>query len=108
MSWQRVVVDVLLGAGVAVELVCCVGVVVMDDVFDRMHYLAPAATVGPACIAGAIVVAEPFSQFGVKALIAASLVVIMGPVLTHATARALRVRQFEHWEALPTELVEGE
>jgi multicomponent Na+:H+ antiporter subunit G len=103
---RDVLVDVLLGLGVAIELVCCVGMVAMHNAFDRLHFLGPASTVGPVCIAAAIVVSDSLSQSGVKAVIIAALLIAMGPVLTHATGRALRVRQFDHWGALPTERVD--
>ena len=41
------VIDVLLAIGVAVELACCVGVLVMGDAYDKLHYLGPATIVGP-------------------------------------------------------------
>jgi multisubunit Na+/H+ antiporter MnhG subunit len=31
---------------------------------------------------------------------------LTSPILTHATARAARVRQYGHWEALPYEEVD--
>lgn len=40
MSATTLVADVLLGAGVLAELVCCLGVVWMRDVFDRLHFSA--------------------------------------------------------------------
>ena len=87
------VVDVLLVLGVAVELACCVGVLAMADAYDKLHYLGPASTVGPVCIAAAIVVRESFGQAGVKAVLTAVLLIVAGPVLAHATARAMSIRQ---------------
>src|SRR5436305_1745217 len=40
-------VDILLALGVACELLCCVGVVVMRTTYDRLHYSGAGATVGP-------------------------------------------------------------
>jgi len=87
------VVDVLLVLGVAVELACCVGVLVMGDAYDKLHYLGPATTLGPVCVAAAIVVQESFGQAGVKAILTAALLIVAGPVLAHATARAMSIRQ---------------
>ena len=98
MSASSFVVDVLLCLGVAVELACCIGVLVMEDAYDKLHYLGPAAIVGPFAIAAAVVVHEALSQAGVKALLTAVLLMIASPVLTHATARALYIRQRDHIE----------
>jgi multicomponent Na+:H+ antiporter subunit G len=105
---RDVVVAALLAAGVLVQLLCAVGVVAMRDVFDRLHYVGPASAVGPFLFAAAALVEDSFSQPGVKALVVALLLAVTSPVLSHATARALRVRQFDHWRALPGEIVDDE
>ena len=98
MSAASIAVVVLLVFGVDVELACCVGVLVMDDAYDKLHYLGPAAIVGPLAIAAAVVVQESFSQAGIKALLTAGLLIVASPVLSHATARALYIRQRDHVE----------
>ena len=101
MSATSVIVALLIGFGVAVELACCIGVLVMDDAYDKLHYLGPAAIVGPLSIAAAVVVRESFSQAGIKALLTAGLLTVASPVLTHATARALYIRRRDHVEPSP-------
>jgi monovalent cation/proton antiporter MnhG/PhaG subunit len=98
MNIVSVVVAALLVVGVAIELACCVGVLVMEDAYDKLHYLGPAAIVGPVLIAAAVVVRESFSQAGIKSLLTAGLLIIASPVLSHATARALYIRQRDHIE----------
>jgi len=97
---------VVLGVGVAVTLMSCLGVLVMPNVFDRLHYTAPASTVGAFAIVLAIVLREGLSAAGVKSLLVFVLLLITNPVLSHATARAARIRQFGHWVALRAERVE--
>jgi monovalent cation/proton antiporter MnhG/PhaG subunit len=91
-------VAVLLAIGVAVELICCLGLVAMEGVYDRLHYTGPAATLGPAAIATAVLVEEGFSQSGFKALFVALLLAVFNPVLVHATARAARIRESGQWQ----------
>jgi monovalent cation/proton antiporter MnhG/PhaG subunit len=98
---REVAVAALLTLGVAVELVCCVGVLVMRDAYDKLHYTAPATTVGALAIALAVVVQESLSQAGIKALLIFLALLVTNPVLTHATARAARVRQLGTWQARP-------
>jgi monovalent cation/proton antiporter MnhG/PhaG subunit len=98
MDLTTLAVGVLVGFGVAVELVCCVGVVVMRDVYDKLHFTGPATILGPLALAGAIVVQEGLNQAGVKAVLIASLLLVANPVLTHATGRALYIRQRDHLE----------
>ena len=101
MTASSIAVVVLLTFGVAVELGCCLGVLVMDDAYDKLHYLGPAAIVGPLAIAAAIVVRESLSQAGIKALLTAGLLIVASPVLSHATARSLYIRQRDHIEPGP-------
>jgi multicomponent Na+:H+ antiporter subunit G len=104
---QDTLIVLLLILGVAIELLSCIGVLVVEDVFDRLHFLGPACTLGPVFISAAILVREGFSVSGNKALLVAVLILITSPVLTHATARAARVRGSGHLVAYPEEVVEN-
>jgi multicomponent Na+:H+ antiporter subunit G len=79
---------VLLIAGIAIELICCLGVVIARDTPERLHYVAPAAVLGAPLIGGAILAHESFSQSGMKALLVGCILLAVAPVLTHATGRA--------------------
>jgi monovalent cation/proton antiporter MnhG/PhaG subunit len=106
MTWQMILAAILLALGVGIELLCCLGLLVMDTVFDRLHYVGPAAALGPIAIAGAVLLEEGISTAGLKAILIAVVLVGIGPVVTHATARAARVRRFGHWQPQPDEHVE--
>ena len=106
MSLRELAVAALLVVGVAAALLSCLGVLVMRDAYDRLHYTAPAATLAPVLLAAAVVVEEGLSAVGVKALLVALVLVATNPVLSHATARAARIRQFGHWSVQEHE--EGE
>lgn len=97
MSARELAVAALLVVGVAVTLLSCVGVLVMRDAYDRLHYTTPAATLAPVAIAVAVVLEERLSAAGIKALLVALVLVVTNPVLGHATARAARVREFGEW-----------
>lgn len=99
-------VVVLLGTGVLMQLLSVVGVLVAHDVVDRLHFTAPAA-LDVVAIALAVVVDDGLSVVGAKSSVIAALLVTINAVLTHATGRAVRVRQFGHWAAMPEERVEG-
>jgi multicomponent Na+:H+ antiporter subunit G len=98
MSFQTIIVITLLSFGVAVELACCLGVLLMEDAHDKLHYVGPAAIFGPLAIAIAILIRESFSQAGIKALLTAALLIVVNPVLTHAIGRALYIRRRDHLE----------
>lgn len=88
----QILVAVLLIAGVFVEILCCLGVLVMRSAYARLHYTAPAG-LGAVLLALAIVLREGFSLIGDKALLIAVFIVVTSPVLSHVTARAVRIRE---------------
>jgi multicomponent Na+:H+ antiporter subunit G len=94
-------VALLLTIAVASVLLTAIGVLVSRNVYQRLHYLAPAATVGVAAVAAAIVAQEGLDQAGIKAVVTAALLFVINPVLTHAFARAARVHQRGRWEEDP-------
>ncbi len=101
MTWQEIVSRVLLVLGVGVELLCCVGVVTMRTTFARLHYVGPATVLGPVLIAGAILTTEALTMSGLKAMLIALTMGSVGPIVTHATGRAARLRRFGSLEAQP-------
>lgn len=88
MSVREITVAVLLGFGVLIELLSAVGMLAMRNPFDRLHYLAPATTLGPLAIAVAVLVAEADAQAKIKSVLVVVVLLVSGPILTHATARA--------------------
>jgi multisubunit Na+/H+ antiporter MnhG subunit len=80
----------------------------MRDALDQLHFTAPAATIAPVAVAVAVLLEEPLSSAGVKAVIVAVLLIITTPVLSHATARAARIREHGRWKVLARELEDEE
>ena len=103
MSARDVVIDLLVGLGVGTELLCCVGLVVMRDVYDRLHYVMVSTTVPPFLLAAAVIVEEDWTQPGINALVIAGVLFLFNPMIAHATARAARTRRFGQVEATDAE-----
>ena len=107
MSIQDVFVYGLLAVGVALELLAVIGVVAMDDVYDRLHYISP-ATVGAIAIAAAIVVQAGASLIALKAGLFVAFLVAAGPGIAHVTARAARIHDLGDWRIADGEAIEVE
>jgi multisubunit Na+/H+ antiporter MnhG subunit len=94
VSATDILVIALLAFGVAMELTSVLGILVGADIYARLHFTGPASTFTPLALAVAIAIHYgAFSQAGIKAAITAVLIVLLGPALVHATARAARIRQ---------------
>jgi multisubunit Na+/H+ antiporter MnhG subunit len=85
---RQVLTGVLVLAGVGLQVLTCLGVVLMRDALERLHYTATAGLAG-CCLAAAVLVDEGPSLIGIKATLLAAFLVIASPVLSHATARAI-------------------
>ncbi len=85
---RDVAIWLLAGAGLAAQLLACAGVVVMRDALDRLHF-AGASTAGAACLCAAVIVHDPASLIALKTLLTGAVLLVTGPVLAHATARAI-------------------
>jgi monovalent cation/proton antiporter MnhG/PhaG subunit len=104
MSKTQSVIDVLLGIGVFSAVLSSLALLVMKDLYERLHYLSPPATVTIICFTAAVIADKHLSQAGIKALLIMVVLLAMNAVLTHATARAARIRQFGRWIADATEV----
>jgi multicomponent Na+:H+ antiporter subunit G len=104
VSKTQIIIDVLLAIGVLNALIGAIGVLVVHDLYERLHYLSPPSTISISCFAAAVIVDKHFSIAGIKALIIAIVIILMNSVLTHATARAARIRQMGRWIADVTEI----
>jgi len=80
----------------------------MRHALDRLHFTAPAATFAPVCFAAAVLVEEPLSAAGVKSVLVALIILLTTPVLSHATARAARIRKESGWRVHASELEQPE
>ena len=95
-SVAHAIAMVLLIGGVALEAVAVLGVLVMRDALDRLHFVG-VSSFGALLVGVAILVQEGFSLIGDKALLIGVILVGLGPVMAHATARSLRVRRLGDW-----------
>jgi multicomponent Na+:H+ antiporter subunit G len=91
---REVVMWALVGAGVAIQVFACLGVLLMRDALDRLHYVG-ASAVGIPLVCAAVVVGEGPSLIGLKALLTAVFLLVTGPVLGHTTARAIHLHREE-------------
>jgi multicomponent Na+:H+ antiporter subunit G len=103
--WKEVLVGVLLGSVVLINALSVLGLLFMPNLMDRLHFLTPATSVAGPLMAGAVVTTEALDHQGIIAILMAVILLVFGPVITHATARAARIRELGDWNAKPGERV---
>jgi len=100
---QEWVVGVLLSLAILVQLGSVLGLLLMPHVHDRLHFLSPATSVAPMLVAGAVVTVEALDHQGIFAILVALFMLVFQPILTHATARAARLKEHGDWRLQPGE-----
>jgi multisubunit Na+/H+ antiporter MnhG subunit len=100
--------DIFLGLAVVIVLASSVGVLVMRDAYQKLHFVTPAALVAPALVALAVMVQRGVYEMTGWSFLALLFLVIFGPYLSHATVRAIRVRETGDWRLERDKVTVGE
>ena len=90
-------IDVLLGLAVLTVAAAALGVAIMPNAYARLHYVTPAAVVAPIFVTLAIFVREGLDENTGETILALVFMVFAAPYLSHATIRAMRVRERGDW-----------
>jgi multisubunit Na+/H+ antiporter MnhG subunit len=89
--------DVLLGLAVVIVVGASLGVLLMRDAYQKLHFVTPAALVAPVLVALAVLVQMGLYENSGETFLALFFMMIAGPYLSHATMRAIRVREKGDW-----------
>jgi multisubunit Na+/H+ antiporter MnhG subunit len=89
--------DVLLGLAVLIVAGASLGVLLMRDPYQKLHFVTPAALVAPFLVALAVLVQMGWYENTGETCLALFFLVVAGPYLSHATMRAIRVRETGDW-----------
>jgi multisubunit Na+/H+ antiporter MnhG subunit len=90
---RDVVSAVLLGLAVLTVAGASLGVLLMGDAYQKLHFVTPAALVAPVLVALAVLVQAGLRENTGETCLALLFMVIAGPFLSHATLRAIRIRE---------------
>jgi multisubunit Na+/H+ antiporter MnhG subunit len=94
---REVVADALLALAVLTVAAAALGVAVMPDACARLHYVTPATVVAPVFVTLAIFVQEGLDENTGETVVALVFMIAAAPFLSHATIRAMRVRDRGDW-----------
>ena len=95
---RDVIVAVLILIGVAFSLSGAVGVVRLPDVYSRIQASSKTITMGAVPALLSVAVGKGFfTQYGVRALLVAILLLTVNPAASHALARAAYKAGIKQW-----------
>ena len=100
-------VEYALLAAIAVSCwIGCIGMLRMRDPNQALHYLSFPAAIAAVLLPFAFLCLSGWSLATLKATLIALFLLASNAVVTHATARAFRVRAIGHWEPRKGDAVE--
>jgi multisubunit Na+/H+ antiporter MnhG subunit len=94
---RDVAADVLLGLAVLTVASAALGVLLMRGADQKLHFVTSAALIAPVLVALAVLVQAGFYENSGETCLALFFMAIAGPYLSHATMRAIRVREHGDW-----------
>ncbi|MGH9588383.1 MAG: cation:proton antiporter [Acidobacteriaceae bacterium] len=101
--------DVIL-ASLALTVLCCwigtLGAWRMRRPTQALHYLALPTGIGAIFLTVAIVLQTGWGSTSAKTIAICAVLIVTNSVGAHATARAIRTRQLDHWQGREQEGVE--
>lgn len=97
MIIREIIADVFLGLAAAIVVISSVGVLVMRDAYQKLHFVGPVAMVSPVPVTLAVWLHVGNKATTLEAMLTLLLVIIASPFLTHATIRAARIREKGDW-----------
>ncbi len=107
MNAATMAVGVFLSIAIVMAWLCCLALLIMPNFYERLHYLASVTTISAFCILMAVVIHEGWGQATLKTIAICVVLLLVNAVVTHATARAARVRSLGRWSSDPHQQVPG-
>jgi multisubunit Na+/H+ antiporter MnhG subunit len=94
---REIVTDVLLGLAVLTVAASSAGLLIMPSAYARLHYVTPANVVAPVFVTLAVFVREGLDVNTGETVLMLAFMLFAAPYLSHATIRAIRVRDSGDW-----------
>ena len=95
------IASVLVGVGIALAIICAFGLGIMSDALEQLHFSSTLTSFTAGLIVLAVWIDDPTWQSRLKVLLVAIILFVMNSILSHSTARAIRIRKDKHFEPRP-------
>ncbi len=94
--------------GVLFDLLGCIGLVRLPDVYNRLQAATKCVTLGTAFLLFGVFILSGFNAMGIKALLCAAFVLITSPTGAHALAKGSHRGGVKLWEGSVIDVYEEE
>lgn len=93
--------SILVYIAVGIAFLFAIGLAIVMNALERLHFSSTLAALSSALIVVAVWVDDPTWQSRLKATLTAIILFVMNSILSHSTARAIRIREEKHFEPKP-------
>ena len=105
MPHHPIITGTLLGVAVAIAIWCSFGLLIMRDALQRLHFATPVVSLSSLLIAIAVFLESDDIGARLKVVLIGLILFCMNAVLSHATARAIFIHKFGHWDPRPQDRI---
>jgi monovalent cation/proton antiporter MnhG/PhaG subunit len=102
---HNILIVSLLSLAVLLCFLCSLGVLVMRDPYQRLHFTSPVTSLAIFFITIAVFIDDQELSSRLKVVLIALILFMMNAILSHATARAIRIRKLGQWPPKPDEQI---
>jgi len=89
---------VIIGIGLFFDLMGCIGLVRMPDIYNRLQASTKCVTFGTCSILFGSFLMMGFSGGGIKALLCIAFILLTAPVSAHALSRGAHISGIKLWD----------
>lgn len=89
---------VIIGIGLFFDLIGCIGLVRMPDVYNRLQASTKCVTLGTCSILFGSFLIMGFGGGGIKALLCIAFILLTSPVSAHALSRGAHIAGIKLWD----------
>jgi multicomponent Na+:H+ antiporter subunit G len=98
----------IIAVGVLFDILGCLGLVRLPDVYNRLQAATKSVTLGTCMILFGTFLEFGFTSGGIKALICIIFVLLTSPTAAHALSRGSHISGFKLWEGSKMDKLEEE
>ena len=99
------IASILVGVAAALAIVCAFGLWIMTNAYERLHFSSVLTSFCTFLIVLAIWIDDPNWQARLKGLLIGIILFVMNSILSHSTARAIRIREDKHLDPRPEDKI---
>ena len=94
---KTLIIEVLVWVGVGMTVFFAFAMLRMKAAYQQIHFFSPPAAFAAPLIVIAVGLQEGLHQVLFKAIFTFAVLLVMNSIVSHATARAFRIREMADW-----------